>query len=173
MGDPHHCCRPNLVVSATWSTRPRGFSSAVMSKMSLSKTDGWIDWTEGYRNPYEAIDSSQGLPCQKRRVSWTALFGGLVFCVAGLWAANAVQKPRENSIRGSTTVREPPNLQETERRPSIDPIGVRVGNEYQVEDNPNTLALYPWSYIAEPHRPTTFEVVKWPKEELGEHAHFR
>lgn len=174
MGDPYrYCCPASFIVSQTWSKRPRGFSSPVTNEMALPKADGWVDWTEGYRNSYEPIDPSQVLPCIKRRVSWIALVGGLVFCIAGLWAASTVQKPRESSIRGSMTVREPSNLKETEGKRSLDPIGVVVRNEYNVEDNPTTFALYPWSYIAEPHRETTFEVVQWPNEELGEYAHFR
>lgn len=141
----------------------------------LTRSDGWVDWTESYR--YEPIDEKKsrlGCPtrrsCSKRQRLQTlaSSLGAIVISAAGLWFAAKMVLPQMGvqPALPSTSLTPAGNAVSDLTMESGEPPRVVVINAYKMADSGKSdiSSLYPWEHLAEPYRETFMRIAGWPKD---------
>lgn len=141
--------------------------------MALPRTDGWVDWTEGYR--YEPLDPQERFTtCPTNTSRWrvparnTLLLCWVVFCAVSIWVGSrgllhSDRLPAESE--GGPALLEADRIAQTSdsmlNQGDKGSTKVRIANNYQREKSATVVTMYPWVYRAEPHRETWLEIVEW------------
>lgn len=156
-----------------------------MSRPRSNTTSRAARWTESYhrllgpRHGYSAVDPPQRL--WQRGLFWRRIALGLGVIGVLSWSVADVRSRSEKNGGGIDVLaadlssgRNNSRSRLPARGKAKKAMGVRVWNDdYQVSSGQQTLELYPWDHVAEPHRTTVMEIASWPEPGDDQVLNFR